>query len=368
MESYAYPQPFHLHLKDYFRQHKSAGSRDRREIKEYCYQLLRTGKSLVHLPFEERFEKLRISNYELLGDGIQRTTNNEQRTTDFPNLTTDNAKLTTIFPAQSHLSPKFQNSDFYLSQLNQPLMWVSVNMENLNIVEKELDANNIEVVVREGNAFGLENNPDLSKLTSYKEGYLRIQDITSQQACAYFRAKKNELWWDACAGSGGKSLGLFEHTPTVKIYTTDIRPAILDQLNARLYFYHKKPAKSFVLNLLTELPPEWMPMFDGIIADVPCTGSGTWARNPEHLLYFNEAFIADYVEKQKKITSALVSFLKVGKPLVYITCSVFKDENEDVIEYLTSNFPLKVEEQKYLEGYKNRGENMFVCRLIKQDN
>ena len=54
LAEYAYPQPFHLFLKEYFRKHKQAGSTDRREITNLCYRLFRTGSSLQMLPFDER--------------------------------------------------------------------------------------------------------------------------------------------------------------------------------------------------------------------------------------------------------------------------------------------------------------------------
>jgi len=57
-------------------------------------------------------------------------------------------------------------------------------------------------------------------------------------------------------------------------------------------------------------------------------------------------------------------FIKPGKPLIYITCSAFKSENEDVVNFLVKELGLKLEEQTVLTGYENKADTMFVARLI----
>ncbi|MNY39623.1 Ribosomal RNA small subunit methyltransferase F [compost metagenome] len=106
--------------------------------------------------------------------------------------------------------------------------------------------------------------------------------------------------------------------------------------------------------------------FDGIILDAPCSGSGTWGRTPEMLYYFDQHKIAYFSKLQKTIAANVVKYLKEGKPLIYITCSVFKQENEDVVNWLLENLPLKVEKTEVIKGYNDRADTMFVARLIKQ--
>ena len=105
--------------------------------------------------------------------------------------------------------------------------------------------------------------------------------------------------------------------------------------------------------------------FDGIILDAPCSGSGTWGRTPEMISQFEPQKIEFFQRLQKTIAANVIKFLKPGKPLIYITCSAFKAENEDVIDYLVKECGLKLEEMKVLAGYENKADSMFVARLVK---
>ena len=73
-----------------------------------------------------------------------------------------------------------------------------------------------------------------------------------------------------------------------------------------------------------------------------------------------------YSDLQRKIAINVVKYLKAGKPLIYITCSVFKEENEDQAQWLCKNFNLEVEEQTLIKGYQAKADTMFVARLIKR--
>lgn len=109
-----------------------------------------------------------------------------------------------------------------------------------------------------------------------------------------------------------------------------------------------------------QLPAE---KYDVIIADVPCTGSGTWARTPEQLYFFSPAKIEHYSNVQKSIISTVISYLKPGGFLVYITCSVFKKENEDVLSLMMQN-GLTVVSQQIFAGYHDKADTLFGA-LVK---
>jgi len=110
-----------------------------------------------------------------------------------------------------------------------------------------------------------------------------------------------------------------------------------------------------------------LPQFDGIIADVPCTGSGTWSRSPEwNQNDHTEKLIDYYVPLQRKVISQCVEFLKTGKPLIYITCSAFKEENEENIRYFESTFPLITDKFEYFKGFTSGADTLFVARFIRK--
>jgi 16S rRNA (cytosine967-C5)-methyltransferase len=103
--------------------------------------------------------------------------------------------------------------------------------------------------------------------------------------------------------------------------------------------------------------------FDLIIADVPCTGSGTWSRTPEQLYFFEERKTSEYAVLQKKIMTTVIPKLKPGGHLLYVTCSVFKKENEEMIRYIQDSFKLELVSLELMKGYDKKADTMFAALL-----
>jgi 16S rRNA (cytosine967-C5)-methyltransferase len=161
-----------------------------------------------------------------------------------------------------------------------------------------------------------------------------------------------------------KSLLLHELEPDIKLVVSDIRESILANLDERFQQAGLRKYQKKLLDL-TQNPDQEMHdyAFDGIILDAPCSGSGTWGRTPEMIAQFHPSKIEFFQRLQKAIVSNVTKFLKPGKPLIYITCSAFKNENEEVVEFLVKDLGLKLEEQMILPGYENKADTMFVARL-----
>ena len=126
-----------------------------------------------------------------------------------------------------------------------------------------------------------------------------------------------------------------------------------------------KNYKSFVIDLTSSNLKPRTSNFKLIIADVPCTGSGTWSRTPEQLYFFDERKIETYAALQKKIVSNAIPQLQPGGIFVYITCSVFKKENEENVDFLKENFHLKLKQMEVLKGYDKKADSMFIAVFEK---
>src|SRR5690606_17775454 len=106
--------------------------------------------------------------------------------------------------------------------------------------------------------------------------------------------------------------------------------------------------------------------FDGILLDVPCTGSGTWGRTPEALVHFKGAEeIKRFAQLQRSIVRHALPYLKPEGHLIYITCSVYFLENEGTIDYLVNHLGLRLQSMKYVTGYANRADTLFVAQLSR---
>ena len=105
-------------------------------------------------------------------------------------------------------------------------------------------------------------------------------------------------------------------------------------------------------------------VFDSIICDVPCSGSGTWARTPEQMYFFNPANQIKYPAWQKNIAINAAQYLKPGGRLLYITCSVFEEENEQVLNEVMKVTGLQLVSSQLINGIRIKADSMFVGVLI----
>ncbi|MDD2479070.1 MAG: class I SAM-dependent methyltransferase [Victivallaceae bacterium] len=180
---------------------------------------------------------------------------------------------------------------------------------------------------------------NLYTLEEYRNGLIEVQDLASQVIGSVCAPKSGERWWDACAGAGGKTLqlaDLMERKGTV--VATDIRSYKLDDLK-------KRARRSGFPNIECR---EWngkplhgkhQKMYDGALADVPCSCSGTWRRNPDARWSIAEEEIVEMAELQLSILNSISSGVKDKGTLVYGTCSICEPENRDVVEKFLATHP-----------------------------
>ena len=149
--------------------------------------------------------------------------------------------------------------------------------------------------------------------------------------------------------------------PGIDLTVSDVRKSILVNLERRFQKAGITGYHSFVADLTDSQSLLSDSTYETIIADVPCTGSGTWARTPEQLYFFDEKRIEYYAELQKKILCNVIPKLRAGGRLVYISCSVFKKENEAVAGFIEQQFDLELIHMQLLHGYEMKADSMFVA-------
>jgi 16S rRNA (cytosine967-C5)-methyltransferase len=338
IEQYNYDEPFSSYLSKFFRAHKEMGARDRRETREFCYTYFRIGKAILESPFEKRLnlacylcnpEESQTINFLYKKNGIFElplaSLSLEEKIEVAKNIF-PHFRIEDVFPMHAHLSSSLRNLNWYLSFLRKPSVWIRIRKSKEKNVIEELNEKKMPFTIYETGIISFEGGTKLEETNSWQNGYFEIQDYNSQQTGKFYSPSKDEQWWDLCAGSGGKSLLLLEHEKRIKLFATDIRESILKNYSERM---NRNAFTNFVTEVvdLSKQIYKSNIQFDGIIADVPCTGSGTWSRSPEFLCKdFNISILNDFVSTQREIVKNSIDNLKSGKPLIYITCSAFAAE------------------------------------------
>lgn len=364
--------PLHHFLKAFFKQRPYMGSRDRRWVSQLVYHYYRLG----HLWKDERAVKERI----LKGAFLCESENNELLQFFHPewnekiqlplaeklSILSFNGEIADIFPGLPLLSKEIDPAAFAYSFFIQPNLFIRTRNNKQAAIIQLLQQAGTTFTTAGTDTIILPNSTKIDTIITNKNWY-EIQDLSSQKVGELFHPKAGEQWWDCCAASGGKSIMLIDKEPAVKLMVSDVRASIIQNLHQRFKDAGIRQYEAVILDLTAAVLPEGISnrQFDQIIVDAPCTGSGTWARSPENVYYFNEESIDSYQRLQKRIACSVIPLLKPGGSLIYITCSVFSKENEDVVAFLESSTGLKKAEGGVIRGYEDRADSMFAVRLVK---
>ena len=270
-----------------------------------------------------------------------------------------------VFPWNDELSNEIDLTKFNESFFIQPDLFLRLRPGKENIVKEKLTIAAIDFNIESHNCLALSNASKLDGIIEIDKEAV-IQDISSQKVLDLLQLqtsnpKPQTKIWDCCAASGGKSILAYDTIPNIQLTVSDVRSSILHNLKKRFENAGIKNYKSFITDLAHSPLTTHHSPFDLIICDAPCSGSGTWSRTPEQLHFFKNDKIDYYTNLQKKIAVNASKSLKKGGQFLYITCSVFKKENEDVVDYLKQNTALQLKAMKYYKGYEKRGDTLFVA-------
>lgn len=166
---------------------------------------------------------------------------------------------------------------------------------------------------------------DVTMSSAFREGRVRLQDEGSQLVAEI--AGHGEEILDACAAPGGKTLVLSERNPDAKIVAYEMSPTRLAELRDRF----AQPGQRIDCRGGDASAIEDAAAYDLVLADVPCSGTGTLGRNPEirHRLRFED--LSRQADRQGAILRAALQAVRAGGRVVYSTCSLEPEENEGVI-------------------------------------
>ncbi len=361
--------PFAIWLKQYFREHKKFGSRDRKIIAHLCFCFFRLGKAFKKGSVEEQFAIGLFLSSKQKSKELEELSSEWNEAVCLPlpqklNLLNAGEEWKNIFPFASFLSPEIEEEAFVVAHLTQPDLFLRVRPGGETSVRQKLTRASISYKELSATCLALPNGSKVEEVLLLNEEAV-VQDVSSQKVLSPLDNFDLDITtaitaWDCCAASGGKSILLFDLFPAVQLTVSDVRSSILHHLHARFQKAGITNYKSFVADVSA---PQFTTTskFDLVICDAPCSGSGTWSRTPENLSFFKKDKIEYYSNLQKWIVVNAAKGVKKGGAFLYITCSVFTQENEEVVEHLKKGTKLTLKSMNYYKGYNSHGDTLFAA-------
>lgn len=179
---------------------------------------------------------------------------------------------------------------------------------------------------------------DLFRRPEFHAGEFELQDIASQAVGFICDPKPGETWWDACAGEGGKLLHLSDLMENKGLIWAS------DRAEWRLKHLKRRTARAKAFNYRAaawnggaKLPTKTK--FDGVLVDAPCSGLGTWQRNPHARWTTTPEDVRELGAVQRELLGNATPSVKPGGKLVYSVCTLTKTETSDVVEWFQKQFP-----------------------------
>jgi 16S rRNA (cytosine967-C5)-methyltransferase len=270
--------------------------------------------------------------------------------------------LHSVFPWKEALSSGIDHEKLCESFFIQPSLFLRLRPGREKDVVKKLEKAGIAFELIGDHCLALANASKADQVIELNKEAV-VQDYNSQRVAQFFdpaKLKQADRLWDCCAASGGKSIMLHDLYPAINLTVSDKRQSIIQNLEKRFKEAGISKYKSFVADLADKDFKYLQSKFEFIICDAPCTGSGTWSRTPEQLYYFEKEKIDQYASLQKKILSNVIPHLQPAGHLLYVTCSVFKKENEEVLQFI-QQAGLRLVEMQLLKGYDKKADTMFAA-------
>ena len=242
--------------------------------------------------------------------------------------------------------------------------------ELINWLEKEeIEYNNVNKEDNLAEDFLILNKvKNIENLDLFKEGFFTIQDISAGLTAKILNPKQGENVLDACSAPGGKTTYIAELMKNsgnieawdIHEHRTKLVEKNAQRLGIKIIYTHVKDATKYDETLNEK--------FDKILLDVPCLGIGVIKRKPDIKWQRKVEDIKEITETQKTILNNCSQYLKKGGDLVYSTCSIFEEENEDIIkEFLEKNCNFEIKSNTIINIIPDdEKDGFFICKLHKK--
>lgn len=358
---YAYDQqtlPMDRYISIYFKSHPALGSKDRGEIAETIYGMVRWLGLLEHLGGNTWEKRL-----DLYRQGLTSATEDVSIPlhvrVSFPE---------DLFNRISNNYGEERAKEICLESNRSAPTTVRANVQKISredLLKKWEGQWEVSPCQIAPHGIVFHKKTNFFVLPEFKEGLFEVQDEGSQLLAYLVAAKPGQSVMDYCSGSGGKTLAFGPQMENKgQIYLHDIRDYILDEAKKRLRRAGLQNAQ--VVHENEDKLKKLKKKMDWVLIDVPCSGTGTLRRNPDMKYKFDNSAFEKLLGEQRSIFEKGLSFVKPGGSIVYGTCSLLKEENQDQVDHFVKTYDLEVVGEEFQTFPKKDCMDGFYGRVLRK--
>lgn len=353
--------PADQRLRDFFRAHPALGKRDRTQVADWVFDVLRNlrlyrevalrdpvgagraGDATLDAGAGELIEVARAAAGQSPGTSCTGRLDRE-RIAEIASTLPDAVRFSLpdwlwecLRQAHGDRAPAIAQSLLQASPID---LRVNLLRGKADALRQQLAERGIEATPIEGVPTGLRlaGRPNLEKLDLFERGWFEVQDAGSQRIVDVCDVRRGQLVIDFCAGAGGKTLAMAARMRNSgKVLAFDTGEERLSRLMPR--------ARRADVDIVTTLRlsgsgdprlARYHRRADVVLVDAPCSGTGTLRRSPDIKWRLSPARLALHVQEQQEILAAASALVKRGGRLVYATCSLLREENQQQVDWFTA--------------------------------
>lgn len=371
-------QPIPAALKSFFKQYPEMGSGDRKTVSDILYAWIRcrglwpkeeVSVALLHQSWILVYGELKMGaaliQHYLSGNDQAMKTPSERYFQLF-----GQALPLHLFPDSHEVTSSLDRLELTEAFLSPARVFIRVKSGVEKPLWQFIQELKLPVRMDGPRTWSFPIQTSLMALQEKADGWFEIQDWASQDTIQLMEPKGGERWWDCCAASGGKSLMLYDAEPQVKLYVSDKRESILQNLSKRFQKAGLRQYSRLCVDLDIPLPlaeaGSFPSQFDAVLVDAPCSGSGTWRRSPEMAGIWPEGGKEQLLIRQSNILQHVWPYVKSQGKLIYLTCSIYAEENESQVEAFQAKTGALLKSMQYFNRLKEGGDVLFGAVFVKE--